>query len=61
MMFILKVEACRARLFKMACLDLEVNETPKPTAAWKESCIKAIIPQVTTQCIEPDKCKASVS
>lgn len=37
---ILKVEACRARL------DLLVDETPKPTVAWKESCVKAIIPQV---------------
>ena len=29
----------------MTGVDLEA-ETPKPTAAWKESCVKAIIPQV---------------
>ena len=44
----------------MACLNLEVDETPKQTAAWKESCTKAIIPQVTTQCSEPNNCKVSI-
>ena len=44
-----QVEACRARLFKMASLDLDASETPKTTAAWRESCSKAIIPEVSYQ------------
>ena len=44
--FFVKVEACRARLYKMASQDMKSGPTPKSTAAWRESCIKAIIPQV---------------
>jgi len=30
----------------MASQDVKSDPTPKSTAAWRESCIKAIIPQV---------------
>ena len=41
----MKVEACRARLFRMASLPMD-EETPSVTADWRESCKRAIIPEV---------------
>ena len=44
----MQVEACRARLYRMNSknIDLEENDVPAPSAAWRESCKKAIIPEV---------------
>ena len=42
---ILQLEACRARLYRIAGQDTN-SETPVPSAAWRESCKKAIIPKV---------------
>ena len=42
----MQVEACRARLYRMELRNMEEDETPAPTAAWRESCKKAIIPEV---------------
>ena len=36
---------CRARLYRMESRELS-GDTPVPTPAWKESCKKAIIPEV---------------
>ena len=41
----LQVEACRARLYRIAGKDMD-SETPPVTAEWKESCKRAIIPKV---------------
>ena len=42
----MQVEACRVRLFEMESRDQAEQETPTPSAAWRESCKKAIIPEV---------------
>ena len=40
------MNACRARLYRLSRQDIN-GETPVPTAEWKESCKKAIIPDVS--------------
>ena len=40
------MNACRARLYRLSRQDIS-GETPVPTAEWKESCKKAIIPDVS--------------
>lgn len=42
----LQIEACRARLYAMESCTT-VDETPTATSAWKESCKRAIIPDVS--------------
>ena len=47
---LVQIEACRARLYAMESRTLS-DETPKITAAWKESCKRAIIPDVSVMLI----------
>ena len=49
-MYSYRIEACRARLFRLAKKDLD-SKTPSPTAEWRESCKRAIIPSVSTKTI----------
>lgn len=41
-----QVDACRARLYRMEGTNAD-GETPQPTTSWRESCKKAIIPEVS--------------
>ena len=43
------MEACRARLYRISKQNSS-GETPVPTAEWKESCKRAIIPNVSIDC-----------
>lgn len=41
----MQIEACRARLYAMESRPFS-DETPHTSSAWKESCKRAIIPDV---------------
>ena len=45
-----QVEACIARLYRMSDNNPD-QETPPASAAWRESCKKAIIPDVNLSVI----------
>ena len=48
---IIQLEACRARLYAMAGLDMERDEAPPSSTEWKKRCQNYILPPVCNKCI----------